>query len=348
MLHEINFSPTPQVHYHLVFTSTSQLHEHFSFFPSVLSLFAVKMLADELLKVAPSLRPYVDAVEAALGHVLAGSHLLHDSSATQTLFGEAAMIFLSSLNITSGDAMWGDLSGMDLAGLINDTIGLMIDLEIFGRAPELYQALETFREFRGPSAMASQLRDMLAWLASPEASGLDLITQVLPRIYDSMRPLLSVFTHAAADSPLPLGLFEELAGNVLEMLRLWMSSTSNLLAPPQRHHVVFAHQLMGANHTLRTRHRREALPMPPRSPIEDFVELFHIDYPTMFHALSQPVSTLEIMETAHGFFANPDLGVVLSGVTSDVPWNWEAPREETIGAALGVLSFLTQPTTFQM
>lgn len=305
------------------------------------------MLAGELLEVAPSLRPYVDAVEAALGHVLVGSHLLHDSSATQTLFGEAAMIFLSSLNITSGDAMWGDLSGMDLTGLINDTIGLMIDLEIFGRAPELYQALETFREFRGPGAMASRLRDMLAWLASTEASGLDLITQVLPRIYDSVRPLLSVFTHAAADSPLPLGLFEELASNVLEMLRQ-MSSTSNLLAPPQRQHVVFAQQLMGPNNTARTRHRREAPPMPPRSPMEDFVELFYVDYPTMFYALSQPVSTLEILETAHGFFANPDLGVVLSGVTSDVPWNWEAPREETIGAALGVLSFLTHPTTFQM
>lgn len=305
------------------------------------------MLADELLKVAPSLRPYIDAVEAALGHVLASSHLLHDGSATQTLFSEAAMIFLSSLNITSGDAMWGDLSGMDLTGLINDTIGLMIDLEIFGRAPELYQALETFREFRGPGAMASQLREMLAWLAYTEASGLDLITQLLPRVYDSMRPLLSVFTHVAGDSPLPLGLFEDLARNVLEMLKQ-MVNTSDLLAPPKRHHIGFAQQLMGANHTARMRYRREALPMPPRSPIDDFVELFHIDYRTMFYALSQPVSTPEILETAHGFFANPDLGMVLNGVTSDVPWNWEAPREETIGAALGVLSFLTHPTTFQM
>lgn len=305
------------------------------------------MLADELVKVAPSLRPYVDAVAAALDHVLVSSHLLFNGSATQTLFSEAVMIFLSSLNITSGDAMWGDISGIDLAGLINDTIGLMIDLQIFGHAPELYQDLETFREFRGPSAMASRLRDMLAWLASTEASGVDLITQVLPRIYDSVRPLLYVFTQVAADSPLPVGLFLDLPGNVLEMLRQ-MASTSDLLAPPERHHLVFAQQLMGANHTARTRHRREALPMPPMSPINDFVELFHIDYPTMFYALSQPVSSLEILETAHGFFADPDLGVVLNGVTSDMPWNWEAPREETIGAALGVLSFLTHPTTFQM
>lgn len=295
---------------------------------------------------APSLQPYVNGVEAALGHVLASSHLLNDSSATQTLFSEAAMVFLSSLNIMPGNSTWGDLSGMDLAGLINDTIGLMIDLEMFGYAPELYRALEGFREF-GPSEMASRLHEMLMWLAFTEESGLDLIFQVLPQIYDSLRPLMSVFTQAAWDLPLPLGLFEDLARNVLEMLRQ-MSSTSDLLAPPERHHPMFAHQFTGANHTARPRRRREALPMPPRSPIDDFVDVFNIDYPTMFYALSQPVSTPEILETAHGFFANPDLAVLLDGVTKDVPWNWEAPREETIGAALGVLSFLTHPTTFQM
>lgn len=303
------------------------------------------MLADELLKVAPSLQPYANAVEAALGHVLAGSHLLYNGSATQTLFSEAAMIFLSSLNIMPGNATLGDLSGVDLAGMINDTIGLMIDMEIFGYAPELYRALESFREF-GPSEMARRLHEMLMWLASTEDSGLDLIFQVLPRIYDSVRPLMSVFTQAAGDLPVPLGLFEDLARNVLEMLRQ-MSSTSNLLAPPERHYPMFSYQFTQAKHTARSRHRREAPPMPPRSFVDDFVDLFNIDYPTMFYALSQPVSTSEILETAHGFFVNPDLGVVLNGVTGDLPWNWEAQREETIGAALGVMAFLTHPTTFQ-
>lgn len=303
------------------------------------------MLANELLKVAPSLRPLVEAVQAALGHILAGSHLLHDEYATQTLFGEAAMIFLSSLNITSGDAPWGDFSSVDIAGLINDTVGWMIDLQIFGHAPDLYQDLKLFMEYRGPGAMASSLREMFAWLASTEASGQDLITQLLPRIYDSIQPLLYVFTQAA-DLPLPMGVLPDLARNVLEMLRQ-MASTSDLLAPPDRHHVMFVHQPTGSNHTARTRHRREVAPMPPPSPIDDFVQLFYIDYPTMFQALSQPVGTPEILETAHTFFANPDLGVVLNGVTSDVPWHWDAPREETLGAALGLLSFLTHPTTFQ-
>lgn len=303
------------------------------------------MLADELLKVAPSLQPYVNAVEAALGHVLASSHLLDGGSATQTLVSEAAMIFLSSLNITSGNATWGDVSSVDISGMINDTMGLIIDMEIFGYAPELYQALERFREF-GPSQMASRLQGMIVWLASTDASGLDLIFQVLPQVYDSVRPLISAFTQAA-DLPLPLELFEDLAGNVLEMLKQ-ISSTSHLLAQPEQHYLMSStHQVTWANHTARPRRRRESAPMPPRSPVDDFVDLFNIDYYTMFYALSQPVSTPEILETAHVFFANPDLGVVLDGVTRDLPWNWEAPREETISAALGVLSFLTHPTTFQ-
>lgn len=300
------------------------------------------MLADELLKVAPSLQPYVTAVEAAVGHVLASSHLLYNGSTTEMLFSEAGMIFLSSLGITSDN-----LSTMDLEGFINNTIGLMIDLEIFGYAPELYRALERFREF-GPNEMASRFHELFMWMASTEASGLDLIFQMLPRVYDSVRPLMSVFTQAAADLPLPLGLFEDLARNVLEMMRQ-MSSTSNLLAPPERHHLMFVpNHFTWANHTGKVRRRREALPMPPRSPIDDFVDLFNIDYHTMFYALSQPVSTPEILETAHGFFANPDLSVVLNGATRGMTWNWEAPREETIGAALGMLSFLTHPTTFQM
>lgn len=303
------------------------------------------MLADELLGVAPPLQPYVNAVEAALAHVLAGSHLLHNESATQMLFSEAATIFLSSLNITSGNATWGDLSSIDISAMINDTIGWMIDMEIFGYAPELYQGLEGFREF-GPSQMASRLQGMLVWLASTEASSLDLIFQVLPQVYDSVRPLMSVFSQVAADLPLPLGLFEDLVQNVLEMLTQ-MSSTSDLLAPPERHHPMLAHQVTWANHTARSRRRREVLPMPPRSPVDDFVELFKIDFHTMFSALSQPVSTPEILDTAHVFFANPELGAVLDGVSRNLSWNWEAPREETIGAALGVLSFLTHPTTFQ-
>lgn len=298
------------------------------------------MIADEILKVSPSLQPYVNAVEMALAHVLANSHLLHDQNTTQTLFNEAAMILLSSLNITSGD-----FTSLDISVMINDTIGLIIDMEIFGYAPELYRALERFREF-GPIQMANRLQAMLMWLASTEATGLDLIFQLLPQIYDSVQPILSVFTQGAEDLPLPLGLFEDLGGNVLEMLRQ-MSSTSNLLAPPERHHPMFTHQVPWANNTAKARRRRDTLPMPPSSPIEDFVDLFNIDYSAMFYALSQPISTPEVLETAHVFFANPDLGVVLDGVTRNMSWNWEAPRGETIDAALGVLSFLTHPTTFQ-
>lgn len=312
-----------------------------------------EMAADEILKVSPSLEPYIKAVEKAVSHIQANSHLLKNNTSSEMLYSEAAMIFLSSLNITSGDMysmMWGNFSGFsvpDVVGMINYTIELMIDLEIFGRAPELYQALESFMKSPSLSLMAHRLNEMFAWLASTEASGLDFLTQALPKIYDALQPLFSVFTEAGMDMTLPLDLFTDLAGNILDMMRQ-LVNTSNLLGPRVHRHVMFQQQVTGANHTASRRHKREALLMPERQPMDDFIDLFYIDYSAMINAISKPPTPPEVLETAHMFFANPDLNVVLNGVTSDVPWSLEAPREETITAALGVLSFLTHPSTFQM
>lgn len=82
--------------------------------------------------------------------------------------------------------------------------------------------------------------------------------------------------------------------------------------------------------------------------MDDFVDLFYIDYPTMFRAISVPPTTVEIMETVHVFFANPDLNVVMKGATRGMPWGINASREETVDASLGMLSFLTLPATVQM
>lgn len=81
--------------------------------------------------------------------------------------------------------------------------------------------------------------------------------------------------------------------------------------------------------------------------MDDFIDLFYIDYPTMFRALTIPPSSADVMETVHVFAANPDLKVVLKGATHGMPWSLNASREKTIDAALGVLSFLSHPTTFE-
>ncbi|XP_051259487.1 uncharacterized protein abca12 isoform X9 [Dicentrarchus labrax] len=317
------------------------------------SLSAIKLLSDELLSVTPFLQPYIKPIEKTLSHILENYHLIQDSSSAQDVFGEAAMILLSSANITVDDMfsmMWGNFSGINdasVTGMIRDAVKLMIDMKIFGDAPVVYQALEQFLAFKNTSFIVQKLTEMAAWLSSTEASGLDLLTQALPKIYDILRPLLSVFTQMGMDMEPNMELFTDLAGNIIAMLRQ-LVSTSGLLAPMD-HHPMFQHEMTGGNHTMKGhRRRREALLMPPRDPMDDFIDLFYIDYPAMFKAISVPPTTTEIMETVHVFFGNPDLNVVVKGATNNMPWGLNASREETVDAALGMLTFFTLPGAIQM
>ncbi|KAM7380664.1 hypothetical protein PAMP_003942 [Pampus punctatissimus] len=316
------------------------------------SLSSFKMLSDELLSVAPSLQPYTEAVEKALSHILDNYHLLQNSSTCQDLLRETAMILLSSANITSDDIfsmMWGNISGLDeaLADMMREAVKLIINMEIFGDAPMIYQGLEQFLASNNTRLIIQKVANMSAWLASTQASGLDLLSQVLPKIYEILRPFLSILTQMNIDMPTHMGLFEDLAGNIIAMLRQ-VVSTSGLLAPMDHHLSMSQHVMTGGNHMMKVRHRREAPLMPTRDPMDDFIDMFYIDYPAMFRAISVPPATEEIMETAHMFFANPDLSVVMKGATRDMPWVLNTSREETIDAALGVFSFLTLPGMFQM
>ncbi|XP_044072836.1 LOW QUALITY PROTEIN: glucosylceramide transporter ABCA12 [Siniperca chuatsi] len=316
------------------------------------TLTSFKLVLDELLSVAPFLQPYIEAVEKALSHILDNYHLMQDSSSSKGLFGEAVMIFLSSANITSEDMfsmVWGNSSGLNEASvtdMMKETVKLMMDLQIFGDAPMVYQALEQFLASNNTSLILQKLAEMSAWSASTQASGLDLLTQALPKIYDILRPLLSVLTQMNMDMPANTELFEDLAGNIIAMLRQ-LVSTSGLLAPMDHHPNVFQQEATGGNHTMRVRQRREAPLMLTRDPMDDFIDLFYIDYPALFKAIAILPTTAEMMETVHVFFANPDLNVVVKGATSGMPWGLNASREETIDAALGVLSFLTFPDAFQ-
>ncbi|XP_033990287.1 uncharacterized protein abca12 isoform X2 [Trematomus bernacchii] len=313
------------------------------------SLSSFKMLSDELVNAAPFIQPYTDALEGALNHILGNYDLFEDSSSSEDIFREAAMIFLSSANITLDNSMMsGNFSGLNvesLTNMIKEAVQQIIDLQIFGNEPMLYQALEQFLASNESSMIVQKVFDMVAWLASTKSSGFDLLTQVLPKIYDIVRPLLSVLTQLGLDMSENMELFEDLAGNIIAMLRQ-LVSTSGLLSPKDHRSSMYG--MSGGNHTSRVRNRREAPSMMARDPMDDFIDLFYIDYPTMFKAISVPVSTNEILETVHVFFANPDMNVVVKGVTSDMSWGLNASREDTIDAALGLLSFVTLPSTFQM
>lgn len=295
----------------------------------------MKMLADELLKVAPSLQLYIRAVEKAASHILENLHLIQNNHTSEILFREAAMIFLYSANITLPTS---GLNQADIADMIRNVVKLMIDMKIFGDAPKVYQALENFLASNHSSLMAQKVTEMFAWLSTTGASGLDLLTQILPQIYDILRPVWAVVAQIHMDLSELWVLVEDLVGNILQMIRQ-ATSTGGLTD----HGGTFGQ----GSHTPRSRHKREVL-QTPRDPMDNFIDLFYIDYPSMFRAMAVPPSSAEVLETAHVFVANPDLKVVLNGATQSMPWGLNASREETIHAALGVLSFLTHPKTFEM
>ncbi|XP_032384919.1 ATP-binding cassette sub-family A member 12 isoform X2 [Etheostoma spectabile] len=317
------------------------------------SLSSFKNLSNELVSVAPFIQPYIEAIEETLSHILKNYHLIQVNNSSRDLFGEAAMIFLSSANIKSNNIysmMEGFFSGLNetsLTDMMREAVKVVIDMNLFENEPMVSQALEQFLASNDSSIIVQKVAKMSAWMASTQASGLDLMAQALPKIYDILRPLLSVLTQMSMDMPANMELFEDPIGNIIAILKQ-IVSTSGLLTPMDYHPSVFQPEMPGGNHTTRVRNRREALLTPARDPMDDFIDMFYIDYPAMFKAISVPATTTEIMETVNVFFANPDLRVVVKGATSNMPWGLNNSREETIDAALGALSFFTLPGTFQM
>lgn len=131
----------------------------------------------------------------------------------------------------------------------------------------------------------------------------------------------------------------------------------------------FPHHNEGVSRRVRRELLREE---PMKEPMDDFLDLFYLDYPVLFQALAMPPTMPDIMETAHMFFGNPDLSVVLKGVSRDmgmvppslphmgnvsrfmsragaVTWGPSVPPplDDPIDVALGILSYLTLPRQWQ-
>lgn len=304
------------------------------------------MLSDELHNVAPALQPYMEALVNATGYILDNYQLLQQSTSAEELLKEAAMRFLSSANISSYD-IFSIPAGNTTASLYDLTTGvirLMINIKVFGDDPMIYQVLEEFLRSNDTKLIAEKVAELSMWLHSTEASGLDLLSEALFRSYDIVRPVLSALAKMNTDMQATVELLEDLVGNVIAMFRQ-LVSTGNVPDPMVQH--LSDSEMTDGYHTHLVRRRRDASLMMTTDPMNDFIDLFYIDYPTMFKALAVPPTTPEIMETAHVFFANPDLSVVMKGATSGMQWGLNASREETIDAALGVLSFLTLPDVFE-
>ena len=308
------------------------------------------MLTDELRKANPSLQPYIEALEKAMRFFIINSPLLQNSSTSQDLLKQTAMIFLTSANITAGDifsAMSGNVSGLSEASIINvmrEVVKLMADLKILGDDPMVYRALEQILASNETALIVRKVVELTKWLGSTRASRLDLLMQVVPRMYDILRSILCLLTKLSVQMPENSELFEDLGGNVIGMLKQLLS-TPGLLSPMTQQRRIAGLQTASANDSMG---HMQAGMRRTRDPMDDFIDLFYIDYHSMSKALNVAPTTGEILETVHMFFANPDLSVVLKGVTKDMPWGLNASRDETIQATLLGLSLFTLPTASQM
>ncbi|XP_074551456.1 uncharacterized protein LOC141808680 [Halichoeres trimaculatus] len=310
------------------------------------SLSSLRMLTEQLLMVAPSLHPYIKAGEKALRHILANYHQIHNESSFEDVFDEAVRIFLLGAGLTPEDIAFlllGNFSDPDKDSLIHMIQKAVKHLmKLLEDVPMVSKVLEHFLSPNDTRMIVEEVAELLAWLASPEGFDLDQLEQALPKIFRILKPLLSALTRMCMDTQTHMELFEELAYNIVAMVRQIMS-TSGLLGPMDYHQDMYMLEMTGSNHTKGLRHKREAPMIPMRSPMDDFIDLFHINYPAMFKALSTPLDDGEIQETAHMFFANPDLSVVMKGMTRDMPWHLNTSREDTIDAAVNILSYFTLP-----
>lgn len=297
--------------------------------------------------VAPDLRPYIKAGEKALGHILANYHQIQDESSFEDVFEQAVQIFLHGAGITSEDIT----SLMNLSDLDKDSLAHMIQeavkhlMKLLQDAPMVSQGLKHFLSPNDTRMMVEEASKLVAWLTSSKKFHVDQLEQVLTRMFHILKPLFSALTKMFMDRPAHTELFEELADNIAAMVEQIMS-TGGLFGPMDYQHGVYMQEMKGGNHTRGLRRKRESPMIPMRSPIDDFMDLFQIDYRTMFKAMSVYPSDEEILETFHLFFANPDLGIVMKGATQYMPWYLNVSREDTIDAALNILSYFTHPHVF--
>ncbi|XP_068602787.1 glucosylceramide transporter ABCA12 [Brachionichthys hirsutus] len=304
------------------------------------SLTSFQLLTDNLPDLPPTLRVYINATEKALGHILNNSDRLQDRDSSMDVFREAVEIFLAQCFPSSS----GNNEHV-ISGILRVVVKELIDGKAFGDAAVVYEALERFLASNDISLFVERFDEMFAFLTDTNASGLNLLTQLLPKLYNALRPLLSVLVQMFVDIPAPFEVLEDFSENIGGLLTHLLNT--GILLPLMETYGLNMHQyeMPYGNNSVMGRYRREALPLPPRTPMDSFEDLFSLDYEEMAIALAVPPKAEDILETVHMFFANPDLRIVFVGVARDLQWGLNASQENTLDAALGIASFLTLPDT---
>ncbi|XP_036065527.1 uncharacterized protein abca12 isoform X2 [Oryzias melastigma] len=311
------------------------------------SVSAVKELSEELASLDPEIQPYVEASEKAISLILNNYDLLLNGTSSLELVEDAVIVFLTSVNLTLDQISFviTENTGenfISLNDLIVEALNLILEMSLFGEDPMIYQGLEDLLAFNDTSLLVDRLIDFSVWLTSTQTPDLDWFSLTLSKAFDIVRPTLSILTKLDVRMSSCAELFEDLTRNIIAMFRQFVT-TSDLMPPMYQQMGVLQGEMLNDYNQGKVRRRRDVSSMEQTAPVNDFVDLFRIDYPSMFRAIYQSPSTSEMMETAHVLFANPDLNVVVKGATTDMSWGLNASREATIDSALGMFSFLSHP-----
>ncbi|KAK7169397.1 hypothetical protein R3I93_005384 [Phoxinus phoxinus] len=316
------------------------------------SLSTVQMALEQIKTEAPWMVPYIEAIGKTIEVILQNGNLFQNSTASPLIVMQALEITLTGMNFTeeiinyilSGDIFMNP-NGSMVDNIIKEVIQQIIGTGLLREWPMLYGVMQQVLYFEDTSGTLWKSVEFFNWLYTTEDTGLNFALEILRKLYKILRDALT-------NMPTPLsclsGTFIDMAGNALYLLKQ-IKLTSDLFAPveqylsPLKMQMTNGENLQGlVSQTINTRNVARKV---QREPVDDFLDLFDIDYQALLAVLSIPPNSTEILETIHVFFANPDLGVILKGLSREMAGITN--QEVTIDTALNVLSYLTLPSNGQ-
>ncbi|XP_067300426.1 uncharacterized protein abca12 isoform X2 [Pseudorasbora parva] len=316
------------------------------------SLPTVQMTLEQIKTEAPWMTPYIEAIGKTIEVILKNSNPHQNSTASHVIIMQALEITLTGMNFTeemisyilSGDIFMNH-NGSMVDNIIKEVIQQIIGTGLLEDWPMLNGVMQQVLYLEDTSGTLWKSVEFFSWLYTTEDDGLNFTLEILRKLYEILRDALTKM-------PNPLSClsdtFIDIVGNVLHLLKQ-IKLTSDLFAPveqylsPLKMQIAHGQNLQGL--VSNTRKARTAAHGVQREPVDDFLDLLNIDYRALLDVLAIPATSTEIFETIHVFFANPDLGVILKGLSREPAGN--ASQEDTIDTALKVLSDLTLPSNGQ-
>lgn len=290
------------------------------------SMSAIQMVLDQFNTKHPEMMPYITVIKDTVQYILQNG-LLQNSTTDPEIIMQALEITLTGMNITeesinyflSGN-MFTNPSGSTIDNIISDMIQQVIHMELLGDSPMLYGIMQQFVYLDNTSGILHKLIDVVNWFSFTEETGINFVIEGLPKLYEIVRKILPFVSTVTSPLQCFSDTFIDIAENVLYMLRQ-IKQTSNLFAPMEHFLNPLQMELaQGQNLPELLSHTRNARRHTSEGnvePVDDFLDLLDIDYQALLQILSVPLTTSEILETIHVFFANPDLAVILNGLLGE-------------------------------